>query len=67
MTLAELRVKSGKTINDMAQILNISVSAYSFYENGKRKIPAKIAKQIANEFSVPIEELFYPATFTSKK
>lgn len=52
---------------EMAQKLNLPVSTYNVYENGNRKVPEEIARNIARILDVEVEDIFLPATFTIGK
>ncbi|MGI5839321.1 MAG: helix-turn-helix transcriptional regulator [bacterium] len=65
--LAELRNKEGFTQAEIAERLDISIPAYSMYENGQRKIPAGIAMQIAQILGCSVEDIFLPTTFAVRK
>ena len=55
--LKELRGK--RTINEVAQALEISPSALSMYENGER-VPRDVIKiKIADYYQTPITDIFF--------
>ena len=55
--LKELRGK--RTINEVAQALEISPSALSMYENGER-VPRDVIKiKIADYYETPITDIFF--------
>jgi transcriptional regulator with XRE-family HTH domain len=56
-TLAELRKKKDLTQEQLANALNISISAVAMYETGARIPRLRRAKQIAEFFQVPIHEI----------
>lgn len=58
--LLELRKKYKKTTKEVANSCNISRSAISMYENGKRIPRDDIKIKLANYYNVSIEEIFYP-------
>lgn len=58
--LLELRKKYKKTTKEVANGCNISRSAISMYENGKRIPRDDIKIKLANYYNVSIEEIFYP-------
>lgn len=66
-SIEELRRERGITQVQMAKLLGIPVSTYNVYENGNRKVPKKIAFQIAKVLQVKIEDIFLPCTFTPSK
>lgn len=57
ITLAELRKKKNLTQEQLAKALNISISAIAMYETGARVPRLQRAKQIAEFFQVPIQEI----------
>ena len=57
--LRKLREKSGKTQKELANIMDISISAISMYENGERIPSDKVKKQYALLFDVSIEDIFF--------
>jgi len=65
--IEDLRKKLNISQIDMAKMLQIPVSTYNMYENGKRKVPEKVANKIAEILNVKLEEIFLPATFTVSK
>lgn len=56
--LLELRKKYKKTTKEVANSCNISRSAISMYENGKRIPRDDIKIKLANYYNVSIEEIF---------
>lgn len=66
-SISELRRAKNITQIEMAQKLNIAVSTYNTYENGSRKVPQKIAREIAKVLGVDVLDIFLPATFTISK
>lgn len=57
--LRKLRENSGKTQKELADIMDISISAISMYENGERIPSDKVKKQYALLFDVSIEDIFF--------
>lgn len=55
--LRELRVKSGYTQSQIAKILNIDRSTYSYYEIGKTMPDISVLITLAKVFNIPINEL----------
>lgn len=55
--LRELRVKSGYTQSQIAKILNIDRSTYSYYEIGKTMPDISVLMTLAKIFNIPINEL----------
>lgn len=69
--LRELRLQMGKTQQEMADLLNITSSAYSLYETGKRQLNYESLLILADYFDVSLDYLFgrskvrkLPAEFT---
>ena len=56
-TIAELRKKRKLTQEQLARALDMSVSAIAMYETGDRTPRLQRAKQIAEYFNVPIQEI----------
>lgn len=57
--LRELREAQGLSQVEMAEKLGIAKQNYNFIENGKRKVSLVMAKQIADIFTIPIEDIFF--------
>jgi transcriptional regulator with XRE-family HTH domain len=55
--LRELRIKSGYTQSQIAKILNIDRSTYSYYEIGKTMPDVSILMTLAKIFNISLEEL----------
>ena len=55
--LRELRIKSGYTQVQIAKILNIDRSTYSYYEIGKTTPDVTVLITLAKVFNIPIENL----------
>ncbi len=55
--LTELR--GSRTQQEVADAVNISVSAYSMYENGQRIPRDNIKIRLANYFKKPIYKIFF--------
>ncbi|HEX3039010.1 MAG TPA: helix-turn-helix domain-containing protein [Caproiciproducens sp.] len=55
--LRELRVKSGYTQYQIAKILNIDRSTYSYYEIGKTTPDINVLITLAKIFNIPINEM----------
>jgi len=55
--LRELRVKSGYTQVQIAKILNIERSTYSYYETGKTTPDISMLITLAKIFNIPINDL----------
>lgn len=55
--LRELRIKSGYTQNQIAKILNIDRSTYSYYEIGKTMPDVSALLLLARVFNISINEL----------
>lgn len=57
MRLREIRKAKGLTMKDVAKILNVSESAVSQYENGKRELDYASMSKLADYFDVSIDYL----------
>lgn len=57
MRLKELQKRTGKTIKETANELNIAVSTYNNYLRGTREPDIKMIKKIADYFSVSTDYL----------
>ena len=55
--LRELRVKSGYTQSQIAKILNIDRSTYSYYEIGKTTPDITVLMTLSKIFNIPINEM----------
>lgn len=55
--LRELRIKSGYTQYQIAKILNIDRSTYSYYEIGKTTPDINVLITLAKIFNIPINEM----------
>lgn len=66
-TISELRNLIDINQVEMAKKLNIPVSTYNVYENGRRTAPVDMALKIAKILGVEIEEIFQPVTFIVSK
>lgn len=54
----ELREEKGLRQKDIAKFLNISTSAYGYYEQGKRNPDTETIKKLADFFNVSTDYLF---------
>lgn len=48
---------------EMAKKLNIPISTYNVYENGRRTVPAELVVKIAKILEVDVEEIFMPVNY----
>jgi transcriptional regulator with XRE-family HTH domain len=55
--LRELRLKSGYTQSQIAKILNIDRSTYSYYEIGKTMPDITVLLTLSRIFNIPINEM----------
>ncbi len=55
--LKELRTEKGVVQKDVAEYLNITTSAYGFYEQGKRVPDTDILIKLSNYFDVSLDYL----------
>ena len=60
--LRELRIKSGYTQSQIAKILNIDRSTYSYYEIGKTMPDISVLVTLAKVFNISISELLADET-----
>lgn len=67
MSIKKLREEKGISQIKMAEILKIPVSTYNVYENGNRRVPEEIARNISRILDVEIKDIFLPVTFTISK
>lgn len=58
-TLKILRERENLTQVEIAEKLNISPQRYYLYEKGKRRLPVKLAKKLADYYGVTLEEIFF--------
>jgi len=54
-TLKTLREKSGESMSETAEILNIAKSTYASYEYGKREPNIEMLTKIANHYNVSVD------------
>lgn len=57
VTLRDLRKQANKTCAEVAEALNVTVSAVSNYEKGIRSICLEQVKPLANLYGVTVEEI----------
>ena len=62
-TIKELRRLVDLNQVEMAKKINIPISTYNVYENGKRKVPKEVVVKIARILEVDVEEIFMPVNF----
>ena len=60
--LRKLRMESGKSMDEVAKGLGVSISAIGMYENGYRIPRDEIKIRIAEFYSVPVESIFFQST-----
>lgn len=64
-SLSEIRNERGKTQEEMAKYLGISIVAYHLYETGQRKIPSEKVKKIVDILDIKdVNDIFLPSTFS---
>lgn len=56
-TLKDLRQQAKKTSAEVAEVLNVTVSAVSNYEKGIRSISVEQIKPLSNLYGVTVEEI----------
>lgn len=52
-----LRLLTGKTVEEIAKVLDISPSLYEQYENGEDDIPVSLMNELANYYEVDMTEI----------
>ncbi len=57
MTLKELRVSAGKSCAEAAKELNVTVSAYSHYEQGSRRLNVEQILPLSKLYDVEAVEI----------
>lgn len=62
ITLSELRKQKGLTQRELAEKLGVGISTIAMYETGSRIPSLKKARQIADYFEIPLEEIFFGET-----
>lgn len=55
-----LREKKNETVEQLSNALEVSASAITMYETGKRIPRDEIKIRIAEHFIVPVESIFFP-------
>lgn len=58
MSLRNLRLNKGLTLEETAKYLGITKQGYWNYEKGIRKIPLEVAIKLSKLFNVTAEEIF---------
>ncbi len=66
-TLKELRIKNNLSYQEMADKLSISKSYYWQLEKGNRRLFYDLAKEIADEFNLKPDDIFYSKRMRRKK
>ena len=56
-TLKDLRKQSKKTLAEVADVLGVTVSAVSNYENGRRQVNIQQVASLANLYDVTADEV----------
>ena len=54
-----LKARGSKTQKEVAEALNISISALSAYENGARSPRDDLKKRMSKYYDMTVEELFF--------
>lgn len=54
-----LKARGSKTQKEVAEALNISISALSAYENGTRSPRDDLKKRMSKYYETTVEELFF--------
>lgn len=55
--IKDFRIDNDLTQADIARILNCSLIAYSYYENGYREIPLELLIKLADCYNVSLDTL----------
>lgn len=55
--IKDFRIDNDLTQEDIARILNCSLIAYSYYENGYREIPLELLNKLADYYNVSLDTL----------
>ena len=55
--IKDFRIDNDLTQEDIARILNCSLIAYSYYENGYREIPLELLIKLADYYNVSLDTL----------
>lgn len=58
--ISGLRILSGETMEALARSINVTQSAITMYESGRRIPRDEIKIRIADHFGVPVESIFFP-------
>lgn len=61
-TLTALRLESGKTQAEIAELLGIKAGTYSTYENGTREMPAELIVRTAILYGLPADLILQTET-----
>ena len=61
-SLTAIRLESGKTQAEIAELLGIKAGTYSTYENGTREMPAELIVRCAILYDIPTDLILQTAT-----
>ena len=64
--LRKLRLKSGKSQQEVANDLNLKVNTYRNYENGSSPMRIKTAEMFADCTGVPFDQIIFYSETTDK-
>lgn len=62
-TLKFYRLSNKLTMKELAEMVGISPSTYSYIENGEITVSDEVAEKLAKTLSISKESIFYPAKF----
>jgi len=62
-----LRIKSNKSVKEIAKELNLSIQTYHRIEAGAQTTDVHTINKLAHLFGVPAERLFQPARFSARE
>ena len=66
LTLEQLRARSGKTMQEVAEVLGVTKQAYWRKEKGLRLLKLQEADKLAHLFGIPVEEVISSARKVTK-
>lgn len=56
-TLRDLRIQAGKTVEEIAEVLNVANSTYYNYETGQRRLPIEFVLELSKYYDCSAEEV----------
>ena len=60
LRLKSLRERKNETAEQLSRAIDVSASAVTMYETGKRIPRDEVKIRIAEHFAVPVESIFFP-------